>query len=535
MGLPDGFLEELKSRTRLADIVSRKVKLERRGRDLKGCCPFHNEKTPSFHVFDDHYHCFGCGAHGDAISFLREQEGLDFMGAVRQLAAEAGMAVPEPRTDPADQRRADARAALDAAADWYARQLDGVGGAEARAYLARRGIDPALARTFGLGFAPDTRGSLLKSLKECFPEAETEMFVEAGLLGAGEDGHVFERFRGRLIFPIHDARGRTAGFGGRILGPGEPKYLNSPEGRLFEKGRLLYNFHRAAPAARKAGRLLVVEGYMDVIGLARVGIAEAVAPLGTALTDAQMALAWRVAEVPVLAMDGDAAGRRAAVKAAVRALPHIGPGRSLAFALLPPGQEALLARLMEHAASIADRGLRRAYEAQFREAHFALVRGRRDTGRRGPRPGERRPVAALAPLAETRAAAGASATTARLLLEAIAARPGAAERHAEALASLDFRDPALARLRDALVSGLPVAARGPILGRDLDDTGFDSLVGQALACLDQLHHIDRAMGEPRDCSSESAMRQAEARIEALREARSKAVRRLSTLVMADTA
>ncbi|MFN7176267.1 MAG: DNA primase [Thermaurantiacus sp.] len=579
MGLPDGFLEELRARTSLAGIIGRKVKLERRGRELKGCCPFHNEKTPSFHVYDDHYHCFGCGAHGDAISFLREQEGLDFMGAVHRLAAEAGMAVPERAADPAERRRSDARAALEAAAAWYQAQLGGIGGAEARAYLGRRDIDETLVRVFGLGLAPETRGSLTRALTERLPDAEPGLFVEAGLVGESEDGHRFERFRGRLMFPIHDQRGRPVGFGGRILGVGEPKYLNSPEGPLFAKGRLLYNLHRAAPAARKAGRLLLVEGYMDVIGLARAGIMEAAAPLGTAVTEDQLALAWRVAEVPILAMDGDSAGRRAALKAALRALPGIGPTRSLAFALLPPGQDpddlarrggseavekvlagalpldrflfeteaadarldtpegqqALLARLMEHAGTIADRGLRKAYEARFRDAHFALLRARRDKGRDRWRPGDRPRTAIAPPLAETRAAAGNGATTARLLLLSIAARRGAAERHAEALAALDLPDQSLARLRDALVAGEPVRISGPVIGRDLDDTGFDSLVGQALACLDQLHHIDRAMGEPRDCSSESAMRQAEAHIHALREARNKAVRRLSTLVMADTA
>jgi DNA primase len=579
MGLPDGFLEDLKTRTDLAGVVGRKVKLERRGRELKGCCPFHNEKTPSFHVYEDHYHCFGCGAHGDAISFLREQEGLDFMGAVRLLAAEAGMEVPERPADPADRRRADVRAVLEAAADWYQAQLAAIIGAEARAYLAARGIDDTLAHHFELGLAPDTRGSLTRALTERLPDAEPHLFVEAGLIGEGEDGHRFERFRGRLIFPIHDTRGRPVGFGGRILGSGEPKYLNSPEGPLFEKGRLLYNLHRAAPAARRNGRLILVEGYMDVIGLARAGIAEAVAPLGTALTEEQMALAWKVAPVPVLAMDGDAAGRRAALKAAIRALPQVAAGRSLTFALLPPGQDpddlarsggaeavervlsgalpldrflfeaeaaearletpegqrALLARLMEHAGTIADRGLRKAYESSFRDAFFALLRTRRDAGRGGWQKGDRGRAPAVMPLEATRAAAGGGATTARLLLHSIAARPGAAERHAEALAALDLADPSLAQLRNALIAGQAVSGSGPAIGRDLDDTGFDSLVGQALACLDQLHHIDRAMGEPRDCSSESAMRQAEAQIEALREARSKAVRRLSTLVMADTA
>ncbi len=576
MGLPEGFLDELKRRTDLASVISRKVRLERRGRELKGCCPFHNEKTPSFHVYADHFHCFGCGAHGDAISFLREQEGLDFMGAVRLLAAEAGMEVPEPAAGPADRRRADARAVLDAAGQWYRAQLAGVGGAEARAYLARRGITPDIAETFGLGLAPEGRGSLARALARALPDADPALLVEAGLLGEAADGQRFERFRGRLIFPIHDARGRPVGFGGRILGAGEPKYLNSPEGPLFAKGRLLYNLHRAAGPARKAGRLILVEGYMDVIGLARAGLAEAVAPLGTALTEEQLALAWRVAEVPVLAMDGDAAGRRAAFRAALRALPHIGPNRSLAIALMPAGsdpddiartggaeavervlagalpldrflfeaeldaarletpegQQALLRRLMAHAAAIADTGLARAYAAAWRDAYFARLRARRASARHTAAATARAPAR---PLAETRASAGrAGAPALRLLLTAIAARPGAVERHAEALGALELEDRALAALRDAVLAGAHPGGRADF-GRDLDDSGFDSLVRQALACLDQLHHIDRAMGEPRDCSSESAMRQAEAQLMALRGARDEAVRRLSALVIADPA
>ncbi|MFN3371549.1 MAG: DNA primase, partial [Sphingomonadaceae bacterium] len=341
MSLPPEFLDELRSRIGLAQLVGRRVKLTRAGREMKGCCPFHKEKTPSFYVNEDKgfYHCFGCGAHGDAIGFLMAQDGLDFIGAVKALAAEAGLAVPEQRAPtPGVLRRAGLAELVGAAGDWFRAQLAAPGGAAARAYLDRRGVAPATQALFGLGFAPDSRDALSIALKAKLPALEPAQLIEAGLAGEA-DGRRYDRFRGRLIFPIHDSRGRPVGFGGRALGDGEPKYLNSPEGPVFQKGRLLYNLHRAAAAARKAGRLLIVEGYMDVVGLAGAGITEAVAPLGTALTEEQMEVAWRLVPEPILAFDGDAAGRRAALRAATRALPLLKAGRSLAFVTLPAGQD----------------------------------------------------------------------------------------------------------------------------------------------------------------------------------------------------
>ncbi|MGL6043981.1 MAG: DNA primase, partial [Sandaracinobacteroides sp.] len=357
MSLPPDFLDDLRARTGLASVVGRRVKLTRAGRELKGCCPFHKEKTPSFYVNEDKgfYHCFGCGAHGDAIGFVMAQDGLTFMDAVKSLAAEAGLTVPEQRRDdPETEKRAGLVELLAGAADWYQAQLASVGGAGARAYLQQRGVAPGLQARFGLGYAPDSRDALAKALQARFPTSEPDQLLPDQLLEAGlsgdADGRRYDRFRGRLMFPIHDARGRTVGFGGRALGAAnapagaqprqvEPKYLNSPEGPVFHKGQLLYNLHRAAPAARKSGRLLVVEGYMDVVGLAGADIAEAVAPLGTALTEDQMQLAWKLVPEPVLAFDGDGAGVRAASRAATRALPLIGAGRSLAFVALPKGQD----------------------------------------------------------------------------------------------------------------------------------------------------------------------------------------------------
>ncbi len=339
MMLSPAFLDELRARTSLSALIGRSVKLTKAGREYKACCPFHQEKTPSFYINDDKgfYHCFGCSAHGDAIRFLTEAQGLPFMDAVKELAEAAGLDMPAP--DPRAQEKAERAATLvdatEAAAAWYREQLSGIGGAEARAYLDRRGVSPALRDAFGLGFAPDSRGKL----KAALDRFGTPMLVEAGLLIQMEERDPYDRFRGRLMIPIRDARGRTIAFGGRILDAGEPKYLNSPETPLFDKGRTLFNLDRAAPASRKADRLFVVEGYMDVIGLASAGIDEAVAPLGTALTEQQMARLWRLIDVPTLCFDGDAAGQKAAVRAAERALPALTIGKSLRFARLPAGQD----------------------------------------------------------------------------------------------------------------------------------------------------------------------------------------------------
>ncbi len=339
MSLSPQFLDELRARTTLSTLIGRSVKLTKAGREFKGCCPFHNEKTPSFYVNDDKafYHCFGCGAHGDAIRFLTENKGLPFMDAVKDLAATAGMDVPapDPRAAERNEHHAGLHEVMAGAAKWFEEQLGGVEGAEARAYLKRRGISDAMAKAFGIGFAPDSRGKLKAALKG-FGESK---LIETGLLILVEEKEPYDRFRGRLMIPIRDQRGRVIAFGGRILDTGEPKYLNSPDTPLFDKGRTLYNIERAGPASRKAGRIIAVEGYMDVIGLAKAGIDETVAPLGTALTEMQLERLWRMAEVPILCFDGDKAGQKAAIRAAQRALPMIAPGRTLRFALLPDGQD----------------------------------------------------------------------------------------------------------------------------------------------------------------------------------------------------
>ena len=339
MAITPQWKDELRARITLSSLVQRSVKLTRAGREWKGCCPFHDEKTPSFYVNDQKafYHCFGCGAHGDAIGWMVDQQGLQFMDAVKELAGMAGMEVPAP--DPVAAKKAEARASLidvtEAAQRFFISSLASPGGKAARDYLERRGFSPEVMAEFGFGWAPDERQALPKAL----PQFGEDMLEGAGLRAANEAGEPYDRFRGRVMLPIQDARGRVIAFGGRILDKreGAAKYLNSPDTELFDKGRTLYNLHRAAPAARQTGRVVVVEGYMDVIALANVGIADVVAPLGTALTEMQLELLWRMTDAPVLCFDGDAAGQRAAMRAIARALPLLAPMRSLGILRLPAG------------------------------------------------------------------------------------------------------------------------------------------------------------------------------------------------------
>ena len=335
------WLDQLRSKTTLSALVGRSVRLQKAGREYKACCPFHDEKSPSFYVNDDKgfYHCFGCGAHGDAIRWMTDHQGLAFMDAVKDLAAEAGMDIPapDPRAAKAAQKRDTLHDVTGAAQEWFRSRLAAPEGDQARAYLATRGFNARTLERFGFGFAPDDRQALKQALGSRFPEP---MLVEAGLRIEVEERDTYDRFRGRLMLPIEDARGRVIAFGGRILSKEKtkaPKYLNSPDTPLFDKGRTLYNLHRAAPAARQSGRMIVVEGYMDVIALAAAGIEECVAPLGTALTEHQIEMLWRQVETPILCFDGDAAGQRAAMRAVTRALPLLRPAHSLRIVRLPEG------------------------------------------------------------------------------------------------------------------------------------------------------------------------------------------------------
>lgn len=341
MSLSPQFLDELRARTSLSALVGASVKLTKAGREHKGCCPFHNEKTASFYVNDDKgfYHCFGCSAHGDAIRWLTERQGLGFIDAVKDLADRAGLEVPAPSPDYREREERIERAGgvLEAAADWYARRL--AAEPAAIAMLADRGVGAAAVARFGLGLAPRMGGVAATG-------RSVDELAAVGLLVEGDNGWV-DFFRQRLMIPIHDARGRVIGFGGRATSDRQQaKYKNSAEGPHFDKGRTLYNLHRAAPAAREARRLVIVEGYFDAIALDGVGVAEVVAPMGTALTEAQLERAWRVCECPVLLLDGDKAGRGAALRACERAMPMLGTtmagaggGASLAVALLPDGMD----------------------------------------------------------------------------------------------------------------------------------------------------------------------------------------------------
>lgn len=333
-------LDEFKSRLPLADIVARHVKLTKRGREFIGLCPFHQEKSPSFNVVEakGFYHCFGCGAHGNAIDFIMAIERLEFPEALQRLAELTGIPAPKgggPGRPRVDKTLYDVNAA---ATLWFEQQLLQPEATAARAYLKQRGLSGADAKRFRLGWAPGGWQSLRDALVG--QGLAEEKLIEAGLLIRAEDRRpAYDRFRERIIFPIADQRGRVIAFGGRALGDAKPKYLNSPETPLFDKGRQLYGQDTAFAAARDAGPVIVAEGYMDVIALKKAGFAMAVAPLGTAVTEDQLKLLWKLADEPVFCLDGDAAGLRAAIRVTERALPHLAPGKSLRFVILPPGED----------------------------------------------------------------------------------------------------------------------------------------------------------------------------------------------------
>ncbi len=450
---------------------------------MKGCCPFHGEKTPSFYVYEDGYHCFGCGAHGDAISFVMQTQGSAFMEAVQSLAGEAGLDVPRasPGAEAAERQRLDLHGVLDAAQSHYARALAGPGGAAALAYLRQRGLaDDTIAR-FGLGWAGEGRGALAAALAP--GDVTQTQLLEAGLLRAGEDGAVRgELFFNRIMFPIRDRTGRMISFGGRTLGDGQPKYVNGPETPLFSKRRTLYGLNFAREAARRGQVVVVVEGYMDVIALHQAGFGAAVAPLGTALTAEQMEELWRLSPAPVLCFDGDAAGGRAAARAAQTALPAIAADRSISLATLPAGEDpdtlvrqhgpagftavlaaarplnealfdllrgasvaatpeqrsAFRARLEAAAATIKDRGLASEYRRALLDRYFAATR------RGAPKPAVR--ASRPEPAAEA-----ADASRARKLTAILLHHPALAHDLEEAYASLPL-PAALQPLRDAMLA-----------------------------------------------------------------------------------
>ncbi|HXJ00858.1 MAG TPA: DNA primase [Micropepsaceae bacterium] len=340
----EGLLEEILRRTDLVQLVGRRIKLDRKGRVFWGLCPFHKEKSPSFKVENERrtYHCFGCGAGGDAFKWLTETEGMSFPEAVQKLAGEAGIELPawSAEDEARETRKKSLYEIIELAAQFYEDQLHRMrSGDAARAYLQSRGLESAACKRFRLGYAPDGNSALRDHLIAkgvALPD-----MIEAGLVRAADENRgARDFFYDRVMFPIADIRGRIVAFGGRGLSAdAKPKYINTGETPLFSKGHLLYNFKTAREAALKGESLIVAEGYMDVIALVEAGFAGAVAPLGTALTEDQLGLLWKVSPEPILCFDGDEAGLRAAKRASLLALPHLEPGQSLRFVFLPTGED----------------------------------------------------------------------------------------------------------------------------------------------------------------------------------------------------
>lgn len=343
MRYSDDILEEIRARLPVSTIIGRRVDLKRRGREFVGLSPFNSEKTPSFTVNDQKgfYHCFSSGKHGDIFRFLMETEGLHFGEAVERLAGEAGVELP--KYDPKQEEKIEKKRALSdvmaLAQNYFAQRLHRDEGAYSLGYLSDRGVMPSVQQEFGLGYSLEKRDALKSFLVE---QGVTEQEMkDTGLIIFGDDIAVsYDRFRNRLMFPIHDIKGRCIGFGGRALSEDQPaKYLNSPETEIFHKGQTLYNIHRARKAVFEGHDLIVAEGYMDVIALSQAGFKGAVAPLGTALTEAQLQLLWRFSDNPCLCLDGDKAGQKAAFRALELALPRTNAQKTMSFMILPEGQD----------------------------------------------------------------------------------------------------------------------------------------------------------------------------------------------------
>ncbi len=335
--IPQDFIDDLIARADIVEVVGRRAQLKKAGREFKACCPFHDEKTPSFTVSPGKgfYHCFGCGAHGTAVGFLMEFEHMSFVEAIESLANSMGVEVPRSESDQPARRYDELFSLMDTVArHWQSCLKEAPNAVE---YLKNRGIDGSTAKRFGIGYAPDGWSNVLDKFGKS--EEATERLLATGLIIRKDDGKHYDRFRDRLMFPIRDARGRTIGFGGRIMGDGEPKYLNSPETVLFHKGRELYGLYEARQALRHIDKLVVVEGYMDVVALARNGIDFAAATLGTATTGDHLNRLFRLTENAYFAFDGDRAGKKAAWRALENALPQVREGRQIRFVFLPEGHD----------------------------------------------------------------------------------------------------------------------------------------------------------------------------------------------------
>ena len=551
--IPPAFLDEIRTRLDLSYVVGTRVKLQRKGREWTACSPFHNEKTPSFYVNNEKgfYHCFGCGQHGDHIGFVMNHDGQSFLEAVETLAAQAGLDMP--KADPDAARKAERakglKEAMVAAVKAYQDALFQPEGEGARVYIERRGLSPETVKHFGLGYSPDARDWLFKKL--IAQGFSAQVLIDAALAKAPDDGRApFDMFRGRLMFPIWDRQGNPVAFGGRILGDGEPKYLNSPDTPIFHKGQLLYGHHLARKAAHDRGEILVVEGYMDAIALGQAGVANAVAPLGTALTEDHLRLLWKMVPSPTVCLDGDAAGQRAARRTAERALPLLTAGKSVKFATLPQGQDpddllkhgglralqtvltnseslaaalwrweraamsrndaeqraALWSRINQALRAVEDSSLNTALEADMIarfEASFGHHPFRKGGGRQWERAksgygaprssGLKRPGGGLnAPGNDRVSVLGTRSLSRRpyeILFHAFMNHPDLLDLYGENLATLTMLDVDLAQFRDALVQALfaDVPLDSATLQAHLSRHGLDSMVERLTGPEIQLH------------------------------------------------
>ncbi|WP_375466183.1 DNA primase [uncultured Methylobacterium sp.] len=542
MRYPPHILDEIRTRLPASDVVGRRVKLRKAGREWRGLSPFNAEKTPSFYVNDQKqfYHCFSSGKHGDIFTFLMETEGLSFPEAVERLAGEAGVSLPAPTADTREMetKRRGAIEVMELAALWFEERLKSPGGAAARAYLDGRGLGPDIRARFRIGYAPADRYALRDHLAG--RDVDKALMVELGLLVAGEDIAVpYDKFRDRIIFPIADGRGRVIAFGGRAMqADAKAKYMNSPETPLFHKGQGLYNLHQARKAAHERGTIIAVEGYVDAIAMTMAGHPNTVASLGTALTEAQLALLWRHADEPVLCFDGDGAGQRAAFRALDVALPMLEPGRSLRFAPLPEGQDpddllrsggsAAIDRVIEAAkplvevlwtrtvetgstetperraglaktvrelvAGIRDETVRRYYrdeiEARLRslaprgaaqQRGVYQAGGRPNPFARKPRPGDPPPSPRLtagpsAGLARSNGFAGSGGSREAMIVAGLLVHPERLGLEAEDLAALDLEDPDAIAIRSLLLDRAADAAEpdAQVVGNRLSRAGLDA-------------------------------------------------------------
>jgi DNA primase len=535
MSFPPAFLDELRQRLPLSEAIGKRIRVTRAGREYKACCPFHNEKSPSFYVNDDKqfFHCFGCGAHGDVIGWTMRYERLSFPEAIENLAAQAGLAVP--RDTPVEREKFDAEKRLyqlmERATAFFEEQLFAPAGREALNYLRKRGLSDDAIRRFHLGYSPNDGQALIKALvqprharENGHPSSDKNMdsrlrgndaFTVDDLLTLGlakkseERNETYSFFRNRVMFPVGDRRGRTVAFGGRVMGDGEPKYLNSPDHPLFHKGKLLYGLSRARAAVGQGQPIIVAEGYMDVIALVEAGFTGAVAPLGTALTEEQMAALWKLLPppdardpardyCPILCFDGDNAGLRAALRAMERALPLLTPAQTMRVAFMPEGQDpddlikaggrsamdgvlkqakpmidvvwdatiagralrtpedrgAFIGALKQRVARIAHEGLRQLYQDDVNKRVASLWRpAPQNNERRGTftKNGKWQPPAPPPTLLNRRLPPDARLVREKALLALMLNYPDLFEEFGEAFAHIEFKNTAYARLKQRIV------------------------------------------------------------------------------------